>query len=98
MGQDIFDSISVELKRISTETPLFQRGLSEQKKWAYSVCGTPIQRGKGLIVGINWGGGSDKSKDSYEVQEKMPTIEEYRELFRKGHYQFLKRSSKYISE
>ncbi len=27
--------------------------------WSYSICGTPILKGVGLIVGLNWGGGGN---------------------------------------
>ncbi len=27
--------------------------------WSYSICGTPMLKGVGLLVGLNWGGGGD---------------------------------------
>jgi len=46
--------------------------------WSYSVCGTPIYKEQGLIVGLNWGGGG--TGEVFQAQVKYPNgndIESY---------------------
>jgi uracil-DNA glycosylase family 4 len=93
MDTNFFDTISAQVSEAALRAPVFQKRSHERHKWAYSICATPIQCNKGVIMGINWGGGSDKSIFAYEIQSKMPTSTEYKDQYRKGDYAFLKRSS-----
>ena len=65
-------------------------------KWGVSVCATPIQIGKGMILGINWGGGGISDENSYESQLSMPTIPKFQDDLQRGGYKFLQRSKKYL--
>lgn len=98
MNEDIFKSISSELRLKADQSPLVIKRSNSDKKWAYSICGTPIQRNVGVIMGINWGGGSDKSGEEYKPQEKMPTKEEFLKELKSGSYKFLERTNKYLTE
>jgi hypothetical protein len=66
--------------------------------WGISVCATPIQVGKGLILGINWGGGGPRDKYAYGSQDKMPAPEEFQRGLKKGDYGFLIRSKSYVKK
>lgn len=61
------------------------------KDWGLSICGTPIQIGETLVIGINWGGGSSADMYKYIVQKQMPSFEEFKTHYNKGDYKFLKR-------
>lgn len=65
----------------------FLKSSLANKKWNYSICGTPMRKGKGLIVGLNWGGketdpqlaipdGSDIENYNFIVRSK-PFLEKY---------------------
>lgn len=62
---------------------VIQDGRGEE--WNYAICDTPIQQGKGIILGINWGG-----KGNYKVQNQIPVGKEI------GNYLFIARSRKYL--
>jgi hypothetical protein len=67
-------------------------------KWGISVCGTPIQVGEGMILGINWGGGGPSDEYAYESQYKMPTRSEFQHDLKNGDYGFLIRSRNNLKE
>lgn len=60
------------------------------RKWKYALCATPIQLGKGIILGINWGVGDQNYV--FCPSEPMPTITDYSI----DDYPFLKRSNSYL--
>jgi hypothetical protein len=70
----------------------------DQKKLllGFSLCATPINLGKPVIMGINWGGGSSADNISYESKLTMPTIEEFKVDYKEGYYPFLNRSQNLI--
>ena len=67
------------------------------KDWGLSICGTPIQIEKGIILGINWGGGNSKY-EKFTSQREMPSKESFLKDYTEGDYQFLKKSQKLIQE
>lgn len=67
------------------ESPVYLKQQQENKKWNYSVCGTPIQKNKGILFGINWGADSD-----HPAQSDMPNGEDVKE------YRFMQRSKDYL--
>lgn len=90
-----------------TPNEIFERALEmgtkayhgqRRLKWGISVCATPIQIGKGMILGINWGGGGPGDKHVYESQQKMPTLDQFKADFKNGSYGFLTRSADYLKK
>ena len=67
------------------ESPVYLKQQRENKKWNYSVCGTPVQKNKGILFGINWGADSDHS-----VQSEMPQGTDVKK------YHFMKRSKSFL--
>jgi hypothetical protein len=59
-----------------------------------SLCATPITPGKPVILGINWGGGSESDDHIYQNQTKMPAKED----FIIDDYPFLIRSEKLFAD
>lgn len=57
---------------------------------------TPIQLNKGVLLGLNWGGGGQKNTYTYESQKSMPTPEEFKRDLMAGSYSFLTRSKHYL--
>ncbi len=49
------------------ESPIFNEQLTLEEHWYYSICGTPIQIEKGILLGINWGAGGE-----HQPQTEMP--------------------------
>lgn len=80
-----FFDLLKQTKNKFKETPIYAKQMNEKNQilWHYSVCGTPIQSGKGVIMGINWGVG----KDSHRPQEGIPPGDDIIE------YSFMKRSN-----
>ncbi len=68
------------------QSPVYQKQLNQGKNWNYAVCATPIQRERGIIFGINWGG------DDYQPQTQMPTGENI------VNYTFIKQSRKNLEQ
>jgi uracil-DNA glycosylase family 4 len=66
--------------------------------WGLSICATPILREKGVIMGINWGGGSKADDAIYKTQSVMPTKNDFLDHYEKGHYRFIDKSKKLIEE
>lgn len=64
---------------------------TNRTNWGLSICATPFQQNKGLIMGINWGGGSLADNYKYNIQKTMPSFNEFRDLYKANEYKFLKR-------
>jgi len=69
------------------KSPVYQKQLTLGKLWNYAICATPIQKGKGVLFGINWGG-----SDGYKPQSAMPTGQDIVE------YYFIKQSRKPLKQ
>ena len=82
-----FESLLNETKEAFHRSPIFERQEKEGKKWSYSVCGTPIQIGKGIIFGINWGVDGE-----HQPQTKMQDGSDI------DTYKFVERSRWYLKE
>ena len=52
------------------QSPVYQKQLKQGKNWNYAVCATPIQRERGILFGINWGG------DDNQPQIQIPSGED----------------------
>jgi uracil-DNA glycosylase len=72
--------------------------LSKEQNWGLSICATPIQIDKGLIMGINWGGGSASDKYEYKVQDVMPTFDDFQHDYNNRDYKFLERVSRLFKD
>ncbi len=60
------------------------------RKWKYALCATPIQPGKGIILGINWG--VDRNEENYYPSKTMPDGSDIKQ------YHFINRSRKYLEK
>ncbi len=67
-------------------------------KWGLSLCATPINPGKTVILGINWGGPVFGDNARYSVQRRFPTKEEFLNDYNDGVYPHIEKSSGLISE
>lgn len=65
----------------------FNQCHQKDQGWFYSICGTPIQVNKGIIIGINWG---VDNHYQHQRQSKMELDEEIK------NYKFIKRSSPFL--
>lgn len=85
------DSFFIELlgntDREFRKSPVYQKQLQLGRQWNYAVCATPIQKGRGVIFGINWGG-----VDNFSPQTVIPS----------GHdivdYNFIKQSRQFLEK
>lgn len=64
-----FKELLFETEKQFKLSPIYQKQLINKCNWNYAVCATPIQQGKGIIFGINWGG------NDHGPQTIMPTGE-----------------------
>lgn len=77
------------LNKISKEFDKSDIKIKQEKanaEWNYALCATPIQKNKGLILGINWGG----NEKNYEISKIMPNGNDVKT------YPFIKRSKSYL--
>jgi len=66
--------------------------------WGLSLCATPVNPGKPVILGINWGGATSAGITRYSIQRREPTREEFLDDYRVGRYPFIQKSGDLISE
>jgi len=66
--------------------------------WGLSLCATPLNFGKPVILGINWGGAVSAGITKYSIQRRQPTRSEFLEDYRTGNFPFLQKSKPFISE
>jgi hypothetical protein len=59
--------ILADTKEMFLDSPVFAQQQQLGRQWNYSACGTPIQVGKGILLGINWGVSGD-----HKPQIEMP--------------------------
>ena len=69
------------------ESPVFTEQQQLGKRWSYSVCGTPIQKNRGILLGINWGVDGD-----HEPQSEMPNGKDI------PSYNFVQRSREFLEK
>ena len=74
-----FEQLRQETETAFQSSPVKKKQDSYKRQWNYSICGTPIRRKRGVIFGLNWGGGGDKAIDlesgelnSYPPPPQMP--------------------------
>ena len=67
-------------------------------KWGLSLCATPVNTGKAVILGISWGGAAVEDKTGYSIQRRFPTKDEFLEDYLAGGYPFIQKSKDLISE
>lgn len=67
-------------------------------KWGLSLCATPVNPGKAVILGISWGGAVSAGVTRYSIQRRFPTKEEFLEDYYIGGYPFIQKSKDLISE
>ena len=68
-SQFFFDLLA-ETGKVFQESPIRDYQKEHKKNWNYAVCETPIQIGRGLIFGLNWGGDDKNTQTQYPVAEK----------------------------
>ena len=67
-------------------------------KWGLSLCATPINPGKAVILGISWGGAVSPGVSNYSIQRRFPVKEEFLEDYNAGDIHLLQsRKSSYLS-
>lgn len=69
---EFFDHLNRRCAEAYAKAPIRARG------WSYSICRTPIARGSGAVIGLNWGGGGPRDSHRYEPQTRMPGPEDFR--------------------
>ena len=67
-------------------------------KWGLSLCATPVNPGKAVILGISWGGALSAGVSRYSIQRRFPTKEEFLDDYDIGGYPFIQKSKELISE
>ncbi len=89
--EQFFKELLTVTKVAFHNSPVFKEQQKLGKQWNYSICGTPIQLGKGILLGINWGVSGDhveqtkmpdgKDIPSYNfIQRSKPFLEKYLSL------------------
>jgi uracil-DNA glycosylase family 4 len=93
-----FDILLDKAKRLFELSEVKFRQDRNMFKWGLSLCATPANPGKPVILGINWGGSAYADKNRYSIQRRFPTREEFLEDYNMGGYPFIQKSKKFISE
>jgi len=79
-----FDVLLDKAKRLFEFSEVKFRQDRNTLKWGLSLCATPMNAGKAVILGISWGGASFADKTSYSIQRRFPTKEEFLEDYKAG--------------
>ena len=83
--EDFFKQLLDKTKQAFIDSPIYQKQKTLGKDWNYSICGSPIQLGKGILMGINWG-----EDGNHEPLSAMPNGKDI------ASYNFIKRSKNYL--
>ncbi len=62
-----FQNLLLNTKEAFSNSAICVKQKHLNQEWNYSVCGTPLQVGKGIIMGINWG-----ADGNHPAQTMMP--------------------------
>ena len=93
-----FDVLLDKAKRLFEFSEVKFRQNRNTLKWGLSLCATPINPGKAVILGISWGGAVSAENARYSIQSRFPTKEEFLEDYNAGEYPFIQKSKEFISE
>lgn len=85
LEEQFLQRLLVETKEKFIGSPIFAEQQQLCRQWNFSVCGTPIQVGKGILLGINWGVSGD-----HKPQAEMPDGKDI------PTYNFIRRSRQYL--
>ncbi len=69
-GETFFHLLLEETKELYKTSDV----INKNSGWSYSMCGTPIVKKQGLILGLNWGGGG--TGELFNPQAKYPDGDE----------------------
>lgn len=82
-----FEQLREKTETAFQSSPVKEMQDARERRWNYSICGTPIRKERGVIFGLNWGGGGEKDIDpdtrkvlEYPAQPSMPdghNVEKY---------------------
>lgn len=93
-----FDVLLDKANRLFEFSEVKFRHERDISKWGLSLCATPANPAKAVVLGINWGGAALASISRYSVQRRLPTKEEFLEDYNAGRYPYFKKSEDLISE
>lgn len=95
---EIFDIALSEAIIAFPKSNIFKKQQLLDKDWGLSICATPIQIRKGIILGINWGegGGGESKNEKFINQEIMPSKEDFLKDYNLGDYKFLKKTKELL--
>ena len=93
-----FDILLDKAKRLFEFSEVKFRQITNTSKWGISLCATPINPGKPVIMGINWAGAASTEIARYSFQRRFPTKEEFLRDYHAGGYPFIQKSENLINE
>jgi hypothetical protein len=85
--EHFFIQLLKETKSKFVKSPIYTKQTELGRQWNYSVCGTPIQKNKQILLGINWGVDGD-----HEAQKELPHGRDIQ------HYNFIQRSQPFLEK
>ena len=65
---EFFEYLLKKTKKLYKKTATYKA--NPNKNWGYAICDTPIQKGKGLFFGLNWGNKSGNPQTQYPQKNK----------------------------
>jgi hypothetical protein len=93
-----FDVLLEKAKRLFEFSEVKFRQIRNNSKWGISLCATPINPGKAVVLGINWAGAAATEISKYSFQSRFPTKQEFLNDYMAGGYPFIEKSSTLITE
>lgn len=93
-----FDILLDKAKRLFEFSEVKFRQIRDSSNWGISLCATPINPGKAVILGINWAGAASTEIARYSFQRRFPTKEEFLTDYNGGGYPFIQKSKNLITE
>jgi len=93
-----FDILLDKANRLFEFSEVKFRQNRNTSKWGLSLCATPVNPGKAVILGISWGGAVSAGISRYSIQRRFPSTEEFLLDYNGGGYPFITKSKDLISE
>jgi hypothetical protein len=77
-SKEFFTDLLDETKKSFENSPIkkYREQFFPSQKWNYSICETPIKKGKGIIVGLNWGGNDYEPQSVYPINNSSFAVKE----------------------
>lgn len=66
--EKFFHELLKETENVFFSSEIYEK--SKNENWNFAICDSPIQKGRGIVFGLNWGGKDINAQRNYPVANK----------------------------